>query len=83
MNYVLRIDALGEFPEVIIDHERFQKLKSSRKILAEALTIEEKYEIVMTNSLELEKESINASVSEVIQNHVEYGDFLMFAWRSI
>jgi len=75
MKYILRIGALGKFPEVIVDHERCKRLKSLWKLLTEALAIEEKYEIVITNFLELEKESINASVSEMIRNHVEYGDF--------
>ncbi len=73
--YIFRIGALGQFPELEIDHVRFEKLKSSRAILSHALAIEEKYEILISNYLELEREATNASVSEMVRNHIEYSDF--------
>jgi len=58
-----------------IDQARFEELKASRPILTHALAIEEKYEIIISNFLELEKESTNASISEMVRNHIEYRDF--------
>lgn len=43
IEYVLKIDALGNFPKIIIDELRFLKLKTSKEILSEALAIEEKW----------------------------------------
>lgn len=73
--YLLRIAALGRFPKLEIDRTRFEELKDSRPILTHALAIEEKYEIIISNFLELERESTNASVSEMVRNHIEYKDF--------
>lgn len=73
--YFLRIHALGDFPELEIDKLRFEDLKTSRPVLTHALAIEEKYEILISNFLELERESTNASVSEMVRPHVEYKDF--------
>jgi len=75
MKYILRIGALGKFPEIDINSDRFLRLKSSRAILTEALAVEEKYEIVISNYLDLEKELINVSVSEMVRGCLEYADF--------
>jgi len=58
-----------------IDQERFSQLKKSRSVLLHALAIEEKYEIIISNFLELERESTNASISEMVRNQIEYKDF--------
>lgn len=44
-------------------------------MLSNALAIEEKYEIIISNFLELEREATNASISEMVRNHIEYKDF--------
>lgn len=69
--YFLKIDALGSFPKINIDEIRFLKLKASREILSEALAIEEKYEIIISNYLDLEKESNNLSLNALVRNHTE------------
>jgi hypothetical protein len=73
--YILRIAALGRFPELEIDQARFWQLKTSRPVLSHALAIEEKYEIIISNFLELEREATNASISEMVRNDIEYKDF--------
>lgn len=73
--YFLRIAALGRYPELEIDQERFGQLKTSRPVLSHALAIEEKYEIIISNFLELEREATNASISEMVRNRIEYKDF--------
>lgn len=73
--YFLRIGALGRFPELKIDHARFNKLKASLPVLTHALAIEEKYSIIINNFLALEREATNASVAEMAQSQMEYRDF--------
>ncbi len=73
--HILRIGALGRVPELEIDHARFEQLKASRPVLSHALAIEEKYEIIISNFLELEREATNASISEMVRNNIEYKDF--------
>ena len=58
-----------------IERARFEKLKASRPVLTHALAIEEKYSIIITNFLELEREATNASITEMVQSHNEYKDF--------
>ncbi len=72
--YFLKIAALGRFPELEIGKDRYKRLKVSRPILIHALAIEEKYEILISNFLELERDAINASVSGMVRNHIEYKD---------
>jgi len=73
--YILSIGAIGQYPKVEIDQERFEQLKASRPVLSHALAIEEKYEIIISNFLELEREATNASISKMVRNQLEYKDF--------
>nr|VFK59782.1 MAG: hypothetical protein BECKTUN1418F_GA0071002_11882 [Candidatus Kentron sp. TUN]VFK63195.1 MAG: hypothetical protein BECKTUN1418D_GA0071000_12022 [Candidatus Kentron sp. TUN]VFK68456.1 MAG: hypothetical protein BECKTUN1418E_GA0071001_11842 [Candidatus Kentron sp. TUN] len=73
--YILTIAALGRFPELKVDKDRYERLKASKPILSHALAIEEKYEILISNFQELERDAINISVSEMVRNHIEYKDF--------
>lgn len=73
--FILGIAALGQFPELEIDQTRFEEIKASRKILLHALAIEEKYEIIISNFLELERDAVNVSVSEMVRNHIKHKDF--------
>ncbi len=73
--YIFIIRAFGQFSELEIDQERFEQLKTSRQILFHAFAIEEKYEIIIRNFLELEREATNVSISEMVRNHIEYKDF--------
>ena len=73
--HIFRIGALGESPRLEIEQARFEQLKASRPVLFHALAIEEKYEIIVSNFVELERESTNISISEMVRNHIEYKDF--------
>lgn len=50
-----------------IDSQRFSLLKTSTNILAEALQIEEEYEMVISNYIDLEKETLNTSISYMVR----------------
>jgi hypothetical protein len=58
-----------------IDETRFEFLKSMKNILNEALEIEEKYEYVISNLIDLEKEAIEISVTDMIHQTREYSQF--------
>lgn len=73
--YFLKVNAPGQVPELEIEGVRFEKLKNCRPVLTHALAIEEKYSIIISNFLELEREATNASISSMIQNNIEYKDF--------
>ena len=75
MEYFLKIKALGQFPKLEIDETKFLELKSAKSILSNALDIEEKYEILISNYFELEKEVINLSVVNMVRGLTGYEDF--------
>lgn len=72
--YILRIGALGRFPELEIELERYELLKAARPVLSHALAIEEKYEIIISNFLNLEREATNVSISDMVRNPLKYKD---------
>ena len=74
MKYFLRLNTLGDCPELPIDSERFLLLKNARRILSEAFSIEEEYEMIIYNYIELEKKSINTSISNMVRNYRGYFD---------
>jgi hypothetical protein len=74
MKYFLRFNTLGDCPELPIDSERFLLLKNARRILSEAFSIEEEYEMIIYNYIELEKKSINTSISNMVRNYRGYFD---------
>jgi len=65
MEYFLSSGVPGKYQSFTIDSDRFLLLKSSSHILSEALTIEEEYEMVISNYIDLEKEAINVSISHM------------------
>jgi len=75
VKYVLRILALGQFPEVSIDQEAFISLRGSRNALSDGLAIEEKYEFVISNYLELERELFDHSADSMVRQATKYHDF--------
>ena len=75
MTYVLRIAALGRFPEIDIDIDRYNTIKQSKSILNHSLAIEEKYEILIQNYLEFEKGLLNVTASDMIKLPVGYNEF--------
>jgi len=56
MKYLLRKAASGKAPEIEITAEDYAEFEKARNILSNALAIEEKYEIVIANYLDFEKQ---------------------------
>lgn len=78
MRYLLTLATGGSPPEINITGDRFFRLKSAKAILTQALAVEEKYEMVISNFLDLEKESNNIALSNMVRNHHEYLDSFDF-----
>ena len=75
MRYVLRIAVLGRFPEIVVDIDRYSRIKQSKAILNHSLSIEEKYEILIQNYLEFEKGLLNVAANDMIKRPIDYADF--------
>lgn len=73
--YELKINALGTFPSMPISSDRFLELVLARKILSEALAIEEKYEILLQNYIDLEKVLLVATLEKSVSMRPSYSDF--------
>lgn len=75
MKYLLKILTLGDNPELIIDEAKFIKLKKAKECLNEILAFEEKYELLLSNYIELEKECLLISTENMINQEIGYKNF--------
>lgn len=75
MKYLLRKAVLGNTPEIEISEEKYSGYKAARKILSNCFAIEEKYEILISNYLEFEKQILDAATSSMVRNQIDYSDF--------
>ena len=74
MKYFLRKDVLDDVPDIEISEEQYKIYKKSKVILDNCLDIEEKYEILISNYLELEKNILCANANFMVRNHIDYSD---------
>ncbi len=74
MEYFVSIQALGRFPKIQLEKQEFENIKKARTALTHGLSIEEKYEIIISNYLEFEKEIVDQSIFFMIQNRFQYTD---------
>ncbi len=81
MTYIIRKAVLGTVPEIEITASEFADLKAARKVLSDAFATEEKYEIVITNFIDLEKQLLNVAVIDKIRHKPSYSE--IFETRSI
>lgn len=75
MKYVLRIGALGDSPEIEISEKEYTTVKQSRTTLINCLAIEEKYEILISNYIDFEKQILDTIATYMIREHIDYSDF--------
>lgn len=75
MEYYLRKAVLGPVPEIEISIEEFNDLNIARRVLSNAFEIEQKYEVVISNFLELEKELLNIAAANTIRMLQTYSEF--------
>lgn len=74
MRYILCKFAGGEVPVIEITQEDYLTYQQARKVLSNCLAIEEKYEILISNYLEFEKQIMNRIVSNMIREEHGYSD---------
>jgi hypothetical protein len=75
MQYFLRLPLDAASPILPIDKQRFSHLKASKVILSEALEFEEEYQMMLSNYIDLEKESLNTSISYMVRTYRGHADF--------
>jgi hypothetical protein len=75
MKYIVRIPTLDITPEIEISSSEFEQIRNARSILSNALAIEEKYELLLSNYLELEKELLNISCEFMVKGDLSYTNF--------
>lgn len=75
LRYLIRISALGKFPEIDISEAEYRAFAQAREILINALAIEEKYEIVLSNYLDFEKEVLELTCKDMVRGPQSYSDF--------
>lgn len=75
MQYSIKILSLSEYPELKIDEAKFIELKEAKECLSELLAFEEKYELLLSNYLELEKECLAITAENMIYNNARYSNF--------
>jgi hypothetical protein len=81
MRYLLRKIVISPVPEVEISAEEFLGLKAARRVLSNAFAIEEKYEIVISNFLDLEKQLLDIAATNSLRETNTYAEF--FETRSL
>ena len=60
MKYLLLLPILGNTPEIEIDEANFLALIKAKKVLSNCLSIEKKYEILISNYLDFEQQILHA-----------------------
>ena len=74
MRYLLRKCVLGSVPEVEITKDEYARLESAHHILSCALAIEEKYEILIANYLDFEKEMLNLTAEDMVRSDKDHSN---------
>lgn len=74
MKYSIQKQHYLKINEVEISQNQFEELKQARSILLLAQTIEEIYEIVISNYVELEKDLLSKSIEFIVRQHFMYSD---------
>lgn len=70
--YFLKVAALGRYPKLKITQTDFQKIAEARKILTGALSIEEKYDLTLSNYIDLEKQLLSLTAELMIKFNFDY-----------
>lgn len=66
---------LGNVSKIEISESEYLEFQKARNTLSNALAIEEKYEIVISNYLDFEQEILNVTTKYMIREHLDYSDF--------
>jgi|TARA_R100001224_G_scaffold33244_2_gene18684 hypothetical protein len=77
---------LGDVPEIEIDAQKFNSLLKARKVLEGALAIEEKYDLLFSNYLDLEREGLHYATECMVKGslgHVGFADAIQSINRRV
>lgn len=76
MKYIIQVWTLDSYPEneIEIDQPKFDELRHAQKSLSVALAIEENYELLLSNYLDLEKECLNVAADYMVRTSTDYTD---------
>ena len=75
MKYLIKIHAIGKFPEIEINENKYKSICSAKEALLNGLEMEEKYEIFISNYLELEEKILVIGAQSMARNPYDYEDF--------
>lgn len=75
MKYILKIHALEKYPEIDLEKSQYDSIKRAREVLSNGLAMEEKYEILISNYLEFEKEIFEHAAQLMVRSPYDYEDF--------
>lgn len=75
MNPYIRQAIIGQAPELPISEQQFNELADARKVLSAAFGLEEAYDLLIGNYVEVEKELLAAGASNAVRDLTEYQDF--------
>lgn len=81
MEYTLKKAVINPVPTIKISASYYSKLKSARQILITAFELEQSYEIILNNYLDLEKQALGIISTYSIREIREYSQF--FEVRSV
>lgn len=75
MNCYLRQNVIGQVPELPISNEQYEAVADARSILASAFAIEESYDLLIGNYVEVEQELLTATAINAVRDLNGYHDF--------
>ena len=74
MKYFLKLAGLGSFPIHDIDKHVFDEIKYARTVLNNSLEIEARFDLLISNYLELENELLTHAANAMVRSEYEYAD---------
>jgi len=75
MSPFIRKDVLADEPELPISDAQFDAASQARVVLAAAFALEESYDLLIGNYIEVEQELLTATASNAVRDLIEYDDF--------
>lgn len=72
MPYLLRAQVVGAAPEIPLTAEEFADLHQAHLALTAGLALEGKFEILLSNYLELEKEVLGLAAEQMVRGEISY-----------
>ncbi len=75
MSCYLRQNVISRVPELPISNEQYEAVANARAILTSAFAIEESYDLLIGNYVEVEQELLTATAINAVRDLNEYHDF--------